>query len=372
MFEDDIIRILQDEGITLISHLPCDKAGTLCALATGAFPHVPLLREEDGVGVSAGIYLAGGRPLIIIQSSGLGNMLNALLSLHGTFHLPLPIIASWRGMQNEVIPAQIPFNSRLPAILEAADIPYATIMEPDELPRLQEMIRRSFDEGIPTVTLFSPACFDGGSCPAGEFPNRGRTISSIPGSVIHEPEMTRYDAIAALAPHLGSALCISNIGIPSKELYAVSDRDENFYMLGSYTQASPIGLGLALAQDREVVVIDGDGSLLGSAILPVVASSAPKNLTIICLDNGTFGSTGNQITQGYAITDLAQVASAAGIQECVQVHIREELISAIREMKAGPRFIHVIIRPGNSAVQNIPLTPDQIRDRFMQAIRPAE
>ncbi len=368
MFEEAVINILKEEGITLISHLPCDKAGMLCALTTSAFPHVPLLREEDGVGVSAGAYLAGGRPAIVIQSSGLGNMLNALLSLHGTYHLPLPIIASWRGVQNEVIPAQIPFNSHLPAILDGAGIPYATIMEPGELPRLKEMIRHSFAEGIPTVTLISPSCFDGGSCPSEAFPDRSRTVPPIPGSVIRDLQMARYDAIAALAPHLNRSLCVSNIGIPSKELYAVSDREENFYMLGSYTQASPIGLGLALAQEREVVVIDGDGSLLGSAILPVIASSAPKNLTIICLDNGTFGSTGNQITQGYATTDCAQVASAAGIRNCVQVQSREELVSAIREMKAGPRFIHVIIRPGNSAVPNIPLSPVKIRDRFMQAV----
>jgi len=241
-------------------------------------------------------------------------------------------------------------------------------MAPDELPRLQEMLRSSFAEGIPTVTLFSPSCFEGSSCPTEVFPNRNRTVPPIPGSVIHTPGMTRYDAIAALAPHLGRALCVSNIGIPSKELYSVSDRPENFYMLGSYTQASPIGLGLALAQDREVVVIDGDGSLLGSAILPVIASLSPKNLTIICLDNGTFGSTGNQITQGYATTDLAQVASAAGIRDCVQVQTEEALAAALSLKSGGPRFIHVIIRPGNSAVPNIPLSPEEIRDRFMQAV----
>ncbi len=368
MFEEEIIRILKEEEITLISHLPCDKAGTLCALATGAFPHVPLLREEDGVGVSAGIYLAGGRPAIVIQSSGLGNMFNALLSLHGTFHLPLPIIASWRGVENEVIPAQIPFNSRLPAILDGAGIPYATIMDPDELPRLQEMIRRSFAEGIPTVTLISPSCFDGGSCPAPAFPDRSRNVPHISGYTIRKPQMSRYDAITIIGPHLGSALCIANIGVPSKELYAAADRPENFYMLGSYTQASPIGLGVALSTDREVIVIDGDGSLLGSAILPVIASLSPRNLTICCLDNGTFGSTGNQITQGYATTDLGQVAEAAGISCVIRVQTESELASALSGICEGPRFIHVLIKPGNSAVPNIPLTPGEIRDRFMQVV----
>jgi sulfopyruvate decarboxylase subunit beta len=369
MFEEAILKILRDEGIDLISHLPCDRAGRLSALITDEFLHVPLLREEDGVGISAGAYLAGGRPAIVIQSSGLGNMLNALLSLQGTFRLPLPIIASWRGVYNEVIPAQIPFNSRLPAILEGAGIPCATVMERGELPHLQEMIRRSFAEGIPTVTLISPACFEGGSCPASAFPERSRRVSPILGHTLREPQMSRYDAITVIGPRLGSALCIANIGVPSKELYAVADRPENFYMLGSYTQASPIGLGLALSTDREVVVIDGDGSLLGSAILPVIASLAPENLTIICLDNGTFGSTGNQITQGYATTDLGQVAEAAGISSVVLVQTETELTSALSDTCKGGRFIHVIIRPGNSAVPNIPLSPIEIRDRFMAAMK---
>ncbi|RQD82316.1 MAG: sulfopyruvate decarboxylase subunit beta [Methanocalculus sp. MSAO_Arc2] len=370
MIEEEILEILRDEDIDLISHLPCDRAGKLCAEITQSFSEIPLLREEDGTGISAGAFLAGKRPAMVIQSSGIGNMLNSLLSLQGTFHLPLPIIASWRGVYKEAIPAQIPFNSRIPDILKGAGIPCATVMKPGELPYLIDMIDQAFAAGTPTVTLISPACFSEGSCPAPAFPDRRRIVPDIPGSDIMPPHMTRYDAITAIAPHLGSSLCISNIGVPSKELYAVADRPENFYMLGSYTQATPIGLGLALCTEREVIVIDGDGSLLGSAILPVVASSAPGNLTIICLDNGTFGSTGDQITQGYATTDLAQVARAAGIRETVQVQDEDRLVAAIQQKTQGPGFIHVIIRPGNAAVPNIPLSPTEIRDRFMQAATP--
>ncbi len=54
--------------------------------------------------------------------------------------------------------------------------------------------------------------------------------------------------------------------------------------VGSYTQATPIGLGLAVATDKDIVVLDGDGSLLWTAVLPVVAAEAPANLTIVCLE----------------------------------------------------------------------------------------
>jgi sulfopyruvate decarboxylase subunit beta len=141
-------------------------------------------------------------------------------------------------------------------------------------------------------------------------------------------------------------------------------------MLGSYTQASAIGLGIATARpDKKVIVIDGDGSLLGSAILPVVAAAGPKNLTIACLDNGVFGSTGNQPRPGQETADLALMALGAGFVHSSTVHEAWELEAALASGAGkGPSFIHARIRPGNSDVPNIPLTPAQIRDRFMAAL----
>ena len=130
MHEDIIIRHLRDQGITLAASLPCDKAKELFGLLPGSFETIDLLREEDGVGVCAGAYLAGRKPAMFIQSSGLGNMLNALLSLSRTYELPLPVIASWRGVYQETIPAQVPFNQALPGILKAADIPCFLVHQP--------------------------------------------------------------------------------------------------------------------------------------------------------------------------------------------------------------------------------------------------
>jgi sulfopyruvate decarboxylase subunit beta len=182
--------------------------------------------------------------------------------------------------------------------------------------------------------------------------------------------MTRLDAIRALVPHLNDAAVVSNIGVPSKELYWTEDRKENFYMLGSYTQASSLGFGIALSSHRRTIVIDGDGSLLGTAILPVIAAKKPRNLTIVCLDNGVFGSTGNQMTPSYRQVDLELYARACGFEQTAKVTSAEEIGGAIASLEQGPSFIHVVIRPGNSEVPNIPLTPLEIRDRFMNAIRP--
>ena len=372
MHEDTLISLLRDQGITLAASLPCDKAKELFRLLPESFETIELLREEDGVGVCAGAYLAGRKPAMFIQSSGLGNMLNALLSLSRTYELPLPVIASWRGVYKETIPAQVPFNTALPGILKAADIPFVTVHHPREFDQISETIDTAFRCHTPAVALVSPQCWEGDT--AGELqedtPDRSRQMHIVHDRNVPSPTMTRLDAIRALVPHLHDAAVVSNIGIPSKELFWTGDRKENFYMLGSYTQVSSIGFGIALSSRRRTIVVDGDGSLLGTAILPVIAGKKPRNLTIVCLDNGVFGSTGNQMTPSYRQVDLELYARACGFEQTAKVTSAEETGRALASPEQGPSFIHVVIRPGNSDVPNIPLTPREIRDRFMSTIRP--
>jgi len=372
MHEKTVCDMLEARGIDLALTLPCDRAGDLCFLLPERIHTVGLNREEDGVGIAAGAVLAGLRPAVVIQSSGLGNMLNAVMSLSVTFGLPLPILASWRGVYREQIPAQIPFNSRLPELLDALGIRYTRVMEAEDLGRIGEVIDDAFTHRRPHVALISPRVWEGEACTTGcrDAPHRARTSALAYRREIPEPSMTRYDAIRAIVPHLEDDAVVANIGVPSKELYAAGERPLNFYMLGSYTQASAVGLGIALGTGRRVTVLDGDGSLLGSAVLPVIAAEAPENLTVVCLDNGAFGSTGNQPTCAAVGVDLELAARAAGFTRTWKVSDPQGIVEAMAAATdGGPNFIHVIIRPGNAAVKNIPLSPETIRDRFTAAIR---
>ncbi|MBT8508468.1 thiamine pyrophosphate-binding protein [Methanomicrobiaceae archaeon CYW5] len=366
MHEEALIAAVRRAGAEVMATLPCDRTKDLCTLIPRHFREISLLREEDGVGLCAGLALAGRRPVMHIQSSGLGNMLNAILTLPSLYRLPLPVLASWRGVWREKIEAQVPFNSRLPAILAAAGIACTEIHTPDDIALAGEVVADAYEAGRPHVALISPAVWEGGPCEteAAAFPRREREIVCKLHRIIRPPGMRRYDAIAAVAPHLGDALAVANLGVPSKELYAIRDRPENFYMLGSYTQATPIGFGCALGQDRDVVVFDGDGSLLGTAILPVIAAEAPANLTIIALDNGAFGSTGSQMTHAWRGADLELIARGAGFTSTTKVQTADELVAAYTAEEKGPRFIHVVIAPGNADVPNIPLSALEIRERF--------
>lgn len=372
--ENRAIKIMKDSGIDIVATLPCEKIRNLLDLVHSdpAFHPISLNKEEDGIGLCAGASLAGGKPAIVIQSSGLGNCFNALLSLSVTYELPLPIIASWRGIYKEEIPAQIPFNKNLPKALEAWNIPYRIIGDASEMDLLEDVILRAYEDNTPSAALISPKTWEGGKAEVEErtLPGRGRKSILKYERTLREPEMRRYDAIEIIAKYLDGEAVVSNIGIPSKELYDIRDRDLNFYMLGSYTQASSIGLGISLKTRRETIVLDGDGSLLGSSILPVVGAEEPKNLSIVCLDNGTLGSTGDQPTSAYSQVDMELVAICANIKETKKVQTEKELRSAFEKLyeNEGPRFIHVIIKPGNAEVKEIPLAPVKIKERFKKAL----
>ncbi|MEE0902367.1 MAG: sulfopyruvate decarboxylase subunit beta [Methanobrevibacter sp.] len=178
--------------------------------------------------------------------------------------------------------------------------------------------------------------------------------------------MARFEAIYEIMEYIDDELIICNIGFPSRELYEINDRDENFYMIGSMGLASSIGFGLALARDdKDIVVIDGDGSLLmNMGSLVTIFANNPRNLTWIVIDNGAYGSTGNQDTYAQKL-DLVDIAKSVGFKNSYnfsEINLKEIIGSD------DASFIVYKTEPGNSKAPIIDLDPITIKNRFMKAI----
>src|SRR5262249_19287436 len=109
---------------------------------------------------------------------------------------------------------------------------------------------------------------------------------------------------------------IGGIGNTNFDLYAAGHRPQNFYMLGSMGLACPIALGVALAQpERGVIALEGDGSMLMAlGSLATIGMVAPRNLTLIIMDNGSYQITGKQPTATAATADVVAIARGAGIR----------------------------------------------------------
>lgn len=183
--------------------------------------------------------------------------------------------------------------------------------------------------------------------------------------------MIRSDVLKELAPTIAEHLVVCNIGLPSQELHMIDDRATNFYMLGTMGLASSIGLGLALAQEKKVIVIDGDGSVLTNlGTLPTIANNVADNYILLIIDNGSYGSTGDQPTYAGMKTSLTAVAKACGCENVVECRA-EDTVQTVKDAIASNKMTIIVAKceSGNIKVPVITKDPVTIRDRFMDAVK---
>ncbi|MDK2893065.1 MAG: sulfopyruvate decarboxylase subunit alpha [Methanohalophilus sp.] len=117
---------LMDVGIDFIVSVPCVNLKDLIPMVDreSSVIHIPVTREEEGVGVCAGAYMGGKKAAILMQNSGLGNSINALSSLNLLYGIPLLMIISHRGIGDETICAQVPMGEMTAPLLDTLGISY--------------------------------------------------------------------------------------------------------------------------------------------------------------------------------------------------------------------------------------------------------
>jgi thiamine pyrophosphate-dependent acetolactate synthase large subunit-like protein len=155
---------------------------------------------------------------------------------------------------------------------------------------------------------------------------------------------------AALLEETPDAAVVSNLGTASYHLAAAADRPRNFYMTGAMGCTTPVGLGVALAVEPPVTVLEGDGSLLMSlGCLSTVAAAAPPNLTVVVMNNAAYGTTGGQPSNAVEVR-FADVARDCGLASAT-VDSVEGLRAAYRaaQEEAGPVLIDCRVEAGDPA-----------------------
>jgi sulfopyruvate decarboxylase subunit beta len=133
--------------------------------------------------------------------------------------------------------------------------------------------------------------------------------------------MRRLDALHAIYPQLQDTIVVTIMGAVAAELQSIGHRPNFFYLQHAMGLASSMGLGIALAKpDRQVVVLDGDGSvLMNLGGLTTLARYRPSNLVHVVFDNESLLSVGGFPTATSTGSDLAGIAAAAGVPHAATV-----------------------------------------------------
>jgi len=335
--------------------------------------HVAAANEGDAVAIAAGATLAGQRAIVMFQNSGLGNAVNPLTSLTHTFRIPVLLIVTLRGEpagagdepQHELMGA---ITTRM---LELLEIPWAYF--PTEAEDVAPVLNRAMDHMVRTGTPFA-LVMRKGSVQKHELRSRPQAHPYLSCSGAAEANVAisnRRDCLEAVQANTkASDVILATTGYMGRELYACSDRSNQFYMVGSMGCVASFGLGLALTvPKRRVFVLDGDGALLmRMGALSTIGYERPDNLTHILLDNERYESTGGQSTLSHS-TDICGIASANGYPEVHRLADAGALAAWLPKMGSALTFLYLKIRPG--VAKDLPrpqMTPIEVAARLRRLL----
>jgi phosphonopyruvate decarboxylase len=346
-------------GIRFITGTPCSYLKPLIntAISDARFLFRDAVNEGDAIALAAGAALAGVRPLVMFQNSGLGNAVNALTSLCYPFRVPVLFVVTHRaepgGEPDE--PQHEQMGRITTALLDTMEIPWARL--PESVEALAPLLDDAFDEMEKTerpfalimrkdaVTPYALPAVASAALPPPRVFNFSERLS--------RPVLERLTRTAALeavraARHPREVL-VATTGFTGRELYALGDDPWNLYVVGSMGSASALGLGLALhAPNHAVTIIEGDGALLmRMGNLATLGAYAPPGLLHVVLDNEAHDSTGGQATVSAGVA-FAAIARACGYRRAVSTDDPAVFGEALAtDRRDGPTFIHLRIRTGS-------------------------
>jgi phosphonopyruvate decarboxylase len=344
------IEAARNMGFGLYTGVPCSylKPFINYVIDSDELRYVGATNEGDAVAIAAGAQLGGQRAVVMFQNSGLGNAVSPLTSLTFTFQLPVLIIPTLRGEPGGAPdePQHELMGQITTELLELMRIAWEFF--PTEEDQIQPALKRATTYMEETNRPYALVMRKGSVEPVKL--KSEAAVQVIDGPVVEQEQAvsSRRDALQAVQAAAGEDdILIATTGYTGRELFALDDKPNQLYMVGSMGCASTLGLGLAIAQpERRVFVLDGDGAaLMRMGGMATVGYERPANLVHVLLDNGLHESTGGQFTVGKSI-DFCGVARSCGYQNISSVADPEKLQAVLGNVNSGVSFIHVPTLPG--------------------------
>ena len=357
-------------GFALWTGVPCSYLTPFIdgVIADPDTRYLPAANEGDAVAIGAGARLGGMPSVVMMQNSGLGNAVNPLSSLCETLRIPVLLIVTLRGDPQG--PSDEPQHARMGRIttdlLDLLGIEWEWFPREDSAigPCLDRALAKMASSGLPYALVMKKGSV-GTRPPAPPLEQHRPVAQSLP--VEQPPCATRRDWLRAVqAAVTPGDLVVASTGYLGRELYALDDRGNQLYLVGSMGCASSVGLGVALAQpERRVIVLEGDGAgLMRLGAWSAIGYAQPPNLRHLLLDNGCHDSTGGQSSLSGSV-DFCQLAAGSGYPTVDRLADPSRLAEWLSAPRTGPAFLHVPILHGTPSDLPRPReTPPVVARRF--------
>ena len=341
--------LLLKNGTDFFAGVPDSLLKNFCAYVTDNAPaekHIISANEGSATGLACGYHFATGRiPMIYMQNSGEGNMVNPLMSIADpdVYSVPMLIVIGWRGepgVHDE--PQHVKQGKVTCTLLDAMKVPYEILSENEEdLPAQFEKAYKYIKENNAQYAfVIRKGTFDEYKLQKNE---------AVNGNMSREEAIEKI--MLSAAP---STAFVSTTGMASRELYELRDKhgmshEKDFLTVGGMGHASQIALTIAMnKKDRQVYCIDGDGAaIMQMGGMATIGSRKPNNYVHFILNNGAHESVGGQPTVGRQI-DLCAIARGCGYENVVKAETPEALEAVLKDKKTKEMltFVEVIVTKG--------------------------
>lgn len=362
---------LEENNINFFTGVPDSLLKNICAyIEDNKDENHNIIAANEGaaMGLATGHYLATGEiPVVYMQNSGEGNIINPLASLTDkeVYNIPILLIIGWRGrpgVHDE--PQHIKQGKVTLPLLETMGIKY-TILSKDE---------NEFTNQLNDVIGYMAKTKESFAFVVEKDTFEDYKLQN--NQQYENLELSREEAIQIVADSLDeNAVIVSTTGMISRELFEYransnQTHEKDFLTVGSMGHASQIALGIALEKsNHKIYCFDGDGAaIMHMGSMAIIGSKHPENYIHIIFNNGAHDSVGGQPTVGLQI-NIPEIAKALNYKKVFSIKDRMSLKEVLNKINGekGPIMLEIQVKKGNRKDLGRPTTtPIQNKESLMK------
>lgn len=322
--------------------------------------HIIAANEGNAVALAAGYHLSTGKiPVVYMQNSGIGNVVNPTASLlnEEVYAIPCIFVVGWRGEPGVHDEPQHIFQGKVTQkLLEDIGLETSVISADtteNEVAEKMAEYQKVLEQGKSVAFIV----------------RKNALVYEEPVKYNNENTLNREETLAKIVEIAKEDLMVSTTGKISRELFEIREKnkqghEKDFLTVGSMGHCSSIALSIALNKSTERVwCVDGDGAvLMHMGAMAVIGNMKPANLVHVVLNNGAHESVGGLPTVADT-ADLAGVAKECGYTNIFSVRTESELEETLQKLKNidGLTFVEIKValgsrkdlgRPTTTAIEN--------------------
>ncbi|MBQ3762473.1 MAG: phosphonopyruvate decarboxylase [Clostridia bacterium] len=367
-------KLVEIIGAEFYTGVPDSQLKALCnylmhTYGIDSHHHIIAANEGNCTALAAGYHLATGKvPVVYMQNSGEGNIINPVASLLNdkVYAIPMVFIVGWRGEPGVHDEPQHIYQGEVTIkLLNDMNIASFIISKDttdDELAEAMIRFRGLLSEGMDVAFVIRKGAL------------------TYDDKIVYQNDytMTREEIIRHIVAVSGEDPIVSTTGKASRELFEIREANRqghqyDFLTVGSMGHSSSIALGVALNQpERKIWCIDGDGAaLMHMGALPVIGANKPDNLVHIVINNGAHETVGGMPTVASDL-DIVGIAKACGYPVAVSVDSFDKLDQCLAEAKVSQQLCMIEVKSAIGARDDLgrpTKTAKENKEIFMNYLR---